>query len=102
MPAAAASTASRPASVTIAIRPSGGRDGEGYSFDLGKSRREIFCEKGLDWWNRIDSTGEFFLNQSSQQTPVCRPFILHAALSIRAWPDRPRPIVVRPTLSLRF
>src|SRR3954464_14583369 len=33
-PDAAASIASHPASVTIAIRPSGGRDGEGYRFDL--------------------------------------------------------------------
>src|SRR5712672_1774913 len=32
---AAASTASRPASVTIAKRPSGGRDGRGYIADLG-------------------------------------------------------------------
>ena len=31
----AASTASRPASVTIAKRPSGGRDGRGYIADLG-------------------------------------------------------------------
>src|SRR6202165_1847814 len=37
-PNAAASTASRPASVTIAIRPSGGRDGEGYRSDNGMVR----------------------------------------------------------------
>jgi hypothetical protein len=36
MPDAAASTASRPASVTIAIRPCEGRDGDAYNFDLGK------------------------------------------------------------------
>jgi hypothetical protein len=42
------STASRPASVTIASRPSVGRDGEGYRFDLGKMRSGIFLRKGLD------------------------------------------------------
>ena len=47
-PDAAASTASHPASVTIAIRPSGGRDGEAYRFDLGQAGTEIFLEMGLD------------------------------------------------------
>ena len=45
-PDAAASTASRPASVTIAIRPSVGWDGEGYRFDLGETGTEIFLQKG--------------------------------------------------------
>src|SRR5713226_3134471 len=43
-----ASTASHPASVTIAIRPSGGRDGGGYRSDLGQSRRGKFLKMGLD------------------------------------------------------
>jgi hypothetical protein len=47
-PDAAASTASRPASVTIAIRPSVGRNGKGYRSDLGQPRTEIFLQKGLD------------------------------------------------------
>src|SRR3982074_2008262 len=47
-PAAATSTASHPASVTIAIRPSGGRDGEGSRTDLGQAGTEIFLEMGLD------------------------------------------------------
>ena len=47
-PDAAASTASRPASVTIAIRPSVGRDGEGYRSDLGKAGTKIFLQTGLD------------------------------------------------------
>src|SRR5713226_3008153 len=47
-PDAAASTASRPASVTIAIRPSVGRDGDAYRFDLGKAGTEIFLQGGLD------------------------------------------------------
>jgi hypothetical protein len=44
----ATSTASRPASVTIAIRPSVGRDGKGYRFDLGLAGTEIFLKMGLD------------------------------------------------------
>jgi len=48
MPDAAASTASRSASVTIAIRPSVGRDGEGYRSDLGQAGMEIFLQPGLD------------------------------------------------------
>src|SRR5438876_11793654 len=39
-PDAAASTASRPASVTIAIRPSSGTRRFGYAADLGQPRRE--------------------------------------------------------------
>src|SRR3954462_8661390 len=46
--APSASIASRPAFVTIAIRPSVGRDGAGYRFDLGKAGRGIFLRKGLD------------------------------------------------------
>jgi hypothetical protein len=53
-PNAAASTASHPASVTIAIRPSVGWDVEGYSFDLGLARRKIFLKMGLD--RQITST----------------------------------------------
>ena len=45
---AAASTASRPASVTIAIRPSVGQDGGGYRSDLGQTRTGIFLQMGLD------------------------------------------------------
>ena len=42
------STASRPAFVTIASRPSVGRDGEGYAGDLGQKGTKIFFEGGLD------------------------------------------------------
>ena len=42
------STASHPASVTIAIRPSVGWDGGEYGSDLGPARREIFFAMGLD------------------------------------------------------
>jgi hypothetical protein len=54
VPDAAASTASLPASVTIAIRPSGGWDGGGYRSDLGKARNGFFLRAGLDRANRID------------------------------------------------
>src|ERR1700688_2385550 len=47
-PALLASTASRPASVTIAIRPSVGRDGGGYRSDLVKRGTKIFLQMGLD------------------------------------------------------
>ena len=43
-----ASTASRPAFVTIASRPSVGRDGASYKFDLPDGRSEIFSQTGLD------------------------------------------------------
>src|SRR5256714_12503609 len=46
--APSASTASRPAFVTIAIRPSVGRDGAGYSFDLGRVRTNMFFTEVLD------------------------------------------------------
>ena len=45
---AAASIASRPASVTIAIRPHVGRDGNGYRTDFTRRRSEIFFVSGLD------------------------------------------------------
>src|SRR5260370_7562731 len=47
-PDAAASTASRPASVTIAIRPSMRRDGGGYGSDFGKGGTEIFLKSSLN------------------------------------------------------
>ena len=43
-----ASTASRPASVTIAIRPSCGTGRRGYRSDLGKARNGFFLRAGLD------------------------------------------------------
>ena len=43
-----APTASRPASVTIASRPSVGRDGGGYRGDLGGTGTRIFLQPGLD------------------------------------------------------
>jgi hypothetical protein len=45
---AAASTASRPASVTIANRPSVGQDGRISAPDLPDMLSEIFLQKGLD------------------------------------------------------
>ena len=43
-----ASTASRPASVTMASAPRVGRDGGGYRGDLGLLKIRIFFQKGLD------------------------------------------------------
>jgi hypothetical protein len=45
---ASASTASRPAAVTIACRPSVGRDSGSSKVDLGKARSGIFLREGLD------------------------------------------------------
>jgi hypothetical protein len=45
-PNAAASTASRPASLTIRIRPSVGRDGEGYIPESGQRKEEYFLTGG--------------------------------------------------------
>jgi hypothetical protein len=42
------STASRPAFVTIASRPSLGRDGASCRFDLGHSEMEMFFTEVLD------------------------------------------------------
>jgi hypothetical protein len=47
-PALPASTASRPASVTIAIRPSVGWDAKSSRCDLGWTETEIFLQRGLD------------------------------------------------------
>jgi hypothetical protein len=46
-PNAAASTASRPASLTIRIRPSVGRDGEGYIPESGEEARKNFGRKSV-------------------------------------------------------
>jgi hypothetical protein len=47
--------------VTIAKRPSEGRDGLSYGFDLGQAETKIFLQAGLDWWNHVDPAREFFL-----------------------------------------
>src|ERR1700730_10487122 len=46
--ARSASTAFRPAAVTIACRPSVGGNGRGYRSDLGQERTGIFLREGLD------------------------------------------------------
>jgi hypothetical protein len=56
---AAASTASRPASVTIAIRPCEGRDGKRYRFDLGQRRRGIFLQMGWTGGIRLIRLNKF-------------------------------------------
>jgi len=66
-----ASTASRPASVTIASRPSVGRDGNGYAGDLGQKGTEIFFDGGLDDPNQIELAWEnrFFAHRFVGPTP---------------------------------
>ena len=60
VPNAAASTASRPAFVTIAKRPSVGRDGESSRIDLGQVGTEIFFGKSE---KRLDSPGNSLVGQ---------------------------------------
>jgi len=70
-----ASTASRPAFVTIASRPSKGRDGAVYSFDLGETTKGIFLQMGLDRANQIDPPGQFTLcTNSGSQASAARTY----------------------------
>ena len=57
--AATASTASRPASVTFAKRPSVGRDGGSGATDLPDGLSEIFFARGLDDPNHVDPLQQF-------------------------------------------
>src|SRR5260370_24806955 len=59
---AAASTASRPASVTIAIRPSMGRDNTGIEVIWGSGEQNYFCER--------DSTDPFSGSPSGKSLPM--------------------------------
>src|SRR5450432_1299080 len=58
---AAASTASRPASVTIASRPSVGRDGKSSRDDLGRAGSGIFLQTGLDCPNQLEKSQQIVL-----------------------------------------
>jgi hypothetical protein len=53
-----ASTASRPAFVTIASAPLSGRDGERYTTDLRLLKIRIFLQKGLDSLFRRQPVGQ--------------------------------------------
>src|SRR5258705_6688847 len=57
-----ASTASRPASVTIATRPSVGRDGGGYIADLGPEASKNFGNSERRQ-PKLDTTGPHFVNR---------------------------------------
>jgi hypothetical protein len=52
---AAASTASHPAFVTTRDRPSEGRDGGAFRFDLGRSERKMFLQTRLDRANHLET-----------------------------------------------
>jgi hypothetical protein len=71
---AAASTASRPASVTIAIRPSVGWDGSGSSADFSKRESGIFFEAGLDTLMTSQPDGQISQLQMGPGLPVSRPY----------------------------
>jgi hypothetical protein len=54
--------------VTIASRPSLGRDGAGYNFDLGQARTELFFQMGVDRANHVDPLQQ---NSLLVKTPLC-------------------------------
>src|SRR2546421_9267559 len=68
--APSASTASRPAFVTIASRPSVGRDGAVYSFDLGQTRTELFLQMGVDRANQIESIQQMTLRARTKTLQI--------------------------------
>ena len=49
-----------------------GRDGGGYTCDLGQRRREIFLQMGLDWGNQIEMLQEI----TFYRNPIRRPIIM--------------------------
>jgi hypothetical protein len=63
MPDAAASTASCPASVTIARAPLWGQDENGYTSDLGLLKIRIFFQKGLDKANHVDPVQQIIFSR---------------------------------------
>jgi len=71
-PDAAASTASHPASVTIAIRPSGGRDGGINKSVSTKRRSEIFLRKGLDTNLARQPVGQISGSRTKRRSSVRR------------------------------
>src|SRR4030088_51305 len=71
---AAASTASHPASVTIAIRPSVGRDAKSSRSDLGHVETEIFLQIGLDGKSVICPSGTSSLHLWSYKGRVLVDF----------------------------
>src|SRR3954454_25286931 len=49
--------------------PPVGRDGAGYSFDLGETAKGIFLQMGLDRANHIDPPGQFTLCKTLSSQP---------------------------------
>jgi hypothetical protein len=60
--------------VTIASRPSVGRDGGGYAGDLGRKGTRIFLRRGLDDPNHPDSIGVSVLNAHDPDAAFTGPF----------------------------
>ena len=73
---AAASTASRAASVTIAIRPLCGRGAKSSRDDLGCTETGIFLQRGLDCPNHIDKSQQLNL----LLTRLARQYVSHTLL----------------------
>src|SRR5205823_13723482 len=80
-PNAVASTASHPASVTIAIRPCRRRDGAGYRFDLGQARTGKILEIGRTGGNQIDLLQESRPLQATRcgNFLLCREAVLNSS-----------------------
>ena len=74
--APSASTASRPASVTIASRPSVRRDGDGYRVDLGGARTGIFLKIELDRANQIEIVQQFAVLRRKSARAQTHKFII--------------------------
>jgi hypothetical protein len=78
---AAASTTSRPAFVTIAIRPSCRVETTPIATDLGSLERRIFLRAGLDDPNQIDPSGEIGFSAQLFFAPDIEEFIIGRAFA---------------------
>jgi hypothetical protein len=70
---AAASTASRPAFVTMANAPLVGWDAKSSRCDLGCAKTEIFLQRGLDCPNQIEKSRQIALYAPALGCRCCRP-----------------------------
>jgi hypothetical protein len=59
-----------PTFVTIASAPCMGRDGAGYGFDLGQTRRNIFLQMGIDKFSPAAPVGQIGWRSAVQRLPI--------------------------------
>ena len=59
-----------PTFVTIASAPCMGRDGAGYGFDLGQTRRNIFLQMGIDRFSPAAPVGQIGWRSAVQRLPI--------------------------------